>query len=65
MLKIDIEGHELVLFESPAPWINYVQNIIMELHGNFSITLLEDKLGPYGFNVKMYKNDIVVAQRAS
>lgn len=33
ILKVDIEGAELNLFQSAAEWLNLIDNIVIELHG--------------------------------
>ncbi|MHB8539105.1 MAG: FkbM family methyltransferase [Candidatus Dormibacteria bacterium] len=35
ILKIDIEGSEKELFENPAPWVDKVGMIVIELHDHF------------------------------
>jgi len=35
LLKVDIEGAEVEVFSNPAPWIDHVQAVCIELHDRF------------------------------
>lgn len=63
LLKIDIEGHEDVLFKNISTWIDMVENIIIELHDTLSFEEFEKILQPYRFKAILNPNNMAVAIR--
>ncbi len=52
ILKIDIEGSESEIFISEYKnWINYVDNIVIELHGKKCENIFRSAISDLGFNV--------------
>jgi len=48
LLKLDIEGGEEQLFENGS-FLNRIDHIIIELHGNYGFTRFQRDITPYGF----------------
>jgi len=51
LLKVDIEGAEIEIFENPGQWINLVKQIKMEIHPPATIEEMSEKLEKFGFKV--------------
>ena len=51
LLKVDIEGAEAELFDTPKPWMARVGILIIELHNTISMTTLTDTLCAAGFRL--------------
>lgn len=51
LMKIDIEGAETMLLSENCEWLNNVDNIIIEIHDEYSIDHLKSDLHKYGFKV--------------
>ena len=52
LLKVDIEGSEFGLFDAPAPWLQRVRRIAMEVHPPYgSVTALASLIRSEGFDV--------------
>jgi FkbM family methyltransferase len=50
LMKMDIEGHEKVLFSSPTPWLNDVDVLCIECHDGFGEPDLQRIAATYGFD---------------
>lgn len=65
LLKIDIEGAEREVLRSSAACLRKVGTIIIELHGNYSLSDFEKDVAPLGFSViapgSRHGNAMVVA----
>lgn len=51
ILKIDIEGAELYLFQQNTEWLSQVKTIVIELHLPLDFIWLKRILDPYGFEI--------------
>jgi FkbM family methyltransferase len=57
ILKMDIEGAEEVLFlEKPEEWLNRVDLLIIEIHGDHLFPLISRVLSDNGFSMKQYRS---------
>ncbi len=52
LFKIDIEGHEEILFRNIEDWIDKVENIIIELHDTLSYNQWKTIVENHGFSTK-------------
>ena len=55
LLKMDIEGAEKAVLKDAAAWLPKVQILIVELHGDYSETDLQNDIEPFGFQVTKTK----------
>jgi FkbM family methyltransferase len=51
ILKIDIEGAELELFKADTEWLDHVDNIVIELHGDQCSKAFFDAVRPKKFDI--------------
>lgn len=51
LLKCDIEGGEVELFEHCDSWINRLQRVVVEVHGRFSVANLLNRLREKGIDL--------------
>ncbi len=51
VLKIDIEGTENILFKNKPEWLKMVRVILIELHGDYTVSELKNDISPYGFEI--------------
>ena len=51
LIKMDIEGAEIALFEQADAWIHRVQAVLVEPHGEGTALLIERTLKRHGFNL--------------
>lgn len=69
LLKIDIEGAEVDLLRKGADWLEIVDLIIIELHGEYSIDHLRTDIKRFGLEVyppnAKLGNNMIVATRAA
>jgi FkbM family methyltransferase len=65
ILKIDIEGAEKVVFGAPCPWLRYVDNIVIELHGQECEAIFSRAIAGAGFAISKSKTggDLTVCTR--
>lgn len=63
LLKIDIEGHESVVFQDIEDWIAYVDSIIIELHDTLTYKAYEEIVGNYGLVSRKLDNGLVVSSK--
>jgi len=63
ILKIDIEGSEAVIFDTEYKnWIDKVDNIVIELHGDKCIEKFNSALQSYPFLISQYE-ELTIAKR--
>lgn len=67
LLKIDVEGAEVDLLRNGAEWLEIVNTIIIELHGNYSVEHLRADVKKFGLEVyppnQTLGNNMIVATR--
>lgn len=51
LVKMDIEGAEIALFEQAGPWLGRVQGVLVEPHGAGTGGLIERTLTQHGFSL--------------
>ena len=51
LIKMDIEGAEIALFEQAEAWIHRVQAVLVEPHGEGTAFLIEGAFKRHGFNL--------------
>jgi FkbM family methyltransferase len=51
LVKMDIEGAEIALFEQAGPWLGRVQAVLVEPHGAGTAGLIERTLVQHGFSL--------------
>ncbi|MHB1155898.1 MAG: FkbM family methyltransferase [Phycisphaerales bacterium] len=57
LLKMDIEGAEVSVFQSNAQqWLPHVGQIIVEIHGDKAYQAVQDALAPQGFQMRRYRS---------
>jgi FkbM family methyltransferase len=52
LVKMDIEGTELELFQTGGAWLQRVKRIVMEIHPNTSPEEIHSLARPYGFDIQ-------------
>lgn len=62
ILKVDIEGAEVALFQSAAEWLPFVDCITIELHGERAKTEIPSQLQAAGFSIS-HHGSLTVAVR--
>lgn len=62
ILKIDIEGSEEAVFAAPCPWLERVDNLVIELHGPSCETSFRRALDGHGFKMSTC-DELVVCMR--
>ncbi|WP_449398231.1 FkbM family methyltransferase [Chryseobacterium wanjuense] len=63
LLKIDIEGGEVELLRKNNSWLEKVENIIIEIHQDYTQEHLNKDLVPFGFTIKLNKNSVLFASK--
>ncbi|WP_027379451.1 FkbM family methyltransferase [Chryseobacterium daeguense] len=61
LLKIDIEGGEEELLSKNNLWLGKIENIIIEIHQNYTEEDLKKELKPFGFEIGVNKNSVLFA----
>lgn len=61
LLKIDIEGGEVELLSKNNSWLEKVENIIIEIHQDYTQEHLNKDLQPFGFTIELNKNAVLFA----
>jgi FkbM family methyltransferase len=64
ILKVDIEGAEVALFQSAAEWLPFVDCITIELHGERAKTEIPSQLQAAGFSIS-HHGSLTVAVRTN
>ncbi|SIO55054.1 methyltransferase, FkbM family [Singulisphaera sp. GP187] len=65
LLKIDVEGAEVVLFQNDTNWLNQVRNIAIEFHGTSREDMDFDRIvRSYGFEIDEGNSHTILAHRA-
>lgn len=66
LLKIDIEGSELALFsEGGERWLDKVDHLVIELHGQACEEVFYNAIEPYGFEVQANGGVVICRSRRS
>ena len=63
ILKIDIEGAEDLIFQSPAPWLSQTENVTIEIHSQWGAREIPNILSSYGFSVSKCDEVLVGTRR--
>jgi FkbM family methyltransferase len=58
LLKIDIEGAEKLILKENNTWLENVENIIIEIHDDYTIKNLEEDLQKFGFTIYEPSNQL-------
>ncbi|HEY3948368.1 FkbM family methyltransferase [Phenylobacterium sp.] len=58
LLKVDIEGAEEELFADCKAWIGRVEMLLVECHGNYTLSRLTDALGKAGAKFNLLETDL-------
>jgi len=63
VLKIDIEGGEEELFAHPCPWLNVVDNLVIETHGPGCEAAVRAACEPHGIKLARFNDELMVGVR--
>jgi FkbM family methyltransferase len=63
VLKIDIEGGEESLFAAPCPWLDVVDNLVIETHGHGCEASVRKACEAHGITLKRFNDELMVGVR--